>query len=130
MNLDRMSRRSLPGTGALLTIEKAIGPTSAAQPVDTKEATVLQESLIVPWKLQVSDEALADLRERLRFTRFPDQLASERLHCHSHRLRVFSERHRAQSTTLVARAMRECPALEFDEARRAFRGNGRSTGIG
>jgi hypothetical protein len=64
MNLDRMSRRSLPGTGALLTIEKAIGPTSAAQPVDTKEATVLQESLIVPWKLQVSDEALADLRER------------------------------------------------------------------
>ena len=38
MNLDRMSRRSLLGTGALLTIEKAIGPTSAAQPVDTKEA--------------------------------------------------------------------------------------------
>jgi hypothetical protein len=75
MNLDRMSRRSLLGTGALLTIEKAIGPTSAAQPVDTKEATVLQESLIVPWKLQVSDEALADLRERLRLTRFPDQLA-------------------------------------------------------
>jgi hypothetical protein len=37
MNLDRMSRRSLLGTGALLTIEKAIGPTSAAQPVDTKE---------------------------------------------------------------------------------------------
>jgi hypothetical protein len=38
MNLDRMSRRDLLGTGALLTIEKAIGPTSAAQPVDTKEA--------------------------------------------------------------------------------------------
>jgi hypothetical protein len=75
MNLDRMSRRSLLGTGALLTIEKAIGPTSAAQAVDTKEATVLQESLIVPWKLQASGEALADLRERLRLTRFPDQLA-------------------------------------------------------
>ena len=41
MNLDRMSRRRLLGTGALLTIEKAIGPTSAAQPVDTKEAVRL-----------------------------------------------------------------------------------------
>ena len=75
MNLDRMSRRSLLGTGALLTIEKAIGPTSAAQPVDAEEATVLQEGLIVPWKLQVSDETLADLRERLKLTRFPNQLA-------------------------------------------------------
>ena len=65
MSLDRMSRRSLLGGGTLLTIEKAIGAASAAQLIDPKEATVPRESLIVPWKLQVSDEALADLQVEL-----------------------------------------------------------------
>jgi hypothetical protein len=70
MNLDRTSRRSLLGTGALLTIEKAIGPTSAAQPVDTEEATLDQKWRHCAWRLRrrrlrrklYSSHRFADLR--------------------------------------------------------------------